>query len=144
MIDFLRNLLSPATARPEAPSAEVAVAALLAEAAQADGVADPAEIAAAERHLARLFGLDPGAAAALQARGEAARRDSSDVFRFTLTIKNALDAPKRAALMEALWSVALADGARDPHEDALLRKLAPLIAVSDHESAAARRRAAGD
>jgi uncharacterized tellurite resistance protein B-like protein len=77
----------------------------------------------------------------LRAKGEAARRDAADVFRFTLAIKTALDEAERAALMEALWAVALADGARDPHEDALLRKLDPLIAVSDRDSVAARRRA---
>jgi uncharacterized tellurite resistance protein B-like protein len=43
-------------------------------------------------------------------------------------------------LLEALWTVVLTDGERDPHEDALMRKLAPLIAVSDRESAEARRR----
>jgi uncharacterized tellurite resistance protein B-like protein len=144
MLDFLRNLLAPRADRADETEPAVAVAALLAEAAQADGAVDAAEAAAVERHLARLFGLDAAAAADLRARGEAARRASADLFRFTLVIKQALDEGERAALMEALWAVALADGARDPHEDALLRKLAPLIAVSDRDSAAARRRAAAD
>jgi uncharacterized tellurite resistance protein B-like protein len=141
MIDFLRNLLSPPPDRRVGVESPVAVAALLAEAAQADGGTDAVEAAAVEKHLGRLFGLDPSAAAALRAKGEAARREAADVFRFTLAIKTALVEAERAALMEALWAVALADGARDPHEDALLRKLAPLIGVSDRDSAAARRRA---
>jgi uncharacterized tellurite resistance protein B-like protein len=141
MIDFLRNLLSPPPDRRADVEAPVAVAALLSEAAHADGVTDAVEAATVEKHLGRLFGLAPSAAAALRAKGEAARRDAADVFRFTLAIKTALDEAERAALMEALWAVALADGARDPHEDALLRKLAPLIAVSDRDSVAARRRA---
>ena len=47
------------------------------------------------------------------------------------------------ALIEALWRVVVSDGRRDPHEDALLRKLAPLIAITDRESAEARRRVTG-
>ena len=142
MIDFLRNLLSQPADRADGPEPGVAVAALLAEAAQADGVVDPAEAAAADRRLAYMFGLDAAGAAALRARGDAARRASADLFRFTLAVKQALDDGQRVALMEALWAVALADGAGEPHEDALLRKLAPLIGVSDRDSAEARRRAA--
>jgi len=144
MLDFLRDLLKQSSAPAAGPEPSVAVAALLAEAAQADGVTDQSEADAVERGLAALFGLDPAEAAALRARGEAARRDAADMFRFTLAVKQALDETQRVALMQALWAVALADGARDPHEDALLRKLAPLIGVSDRDSATARRRAAAD
>ena len=38
----------------------------------------------------------------------------------------------------------LADGRRDPGEDAFLRQLAPLLGVEDRDSALARRRAARD
>ncbi len=50
----------------------------------------------------------------------------------------------RSAVIEAIWAVALADGRRDPHEDAFLRQIGPLLGVADQDSALARRRAARD
>ena len=43
-------------------------------------------------------------------------------------------------MIEALWKVALADGERDQHEDALIRLAANLLGVNDRDSALARRR----
>ncbi len=45
-------------------------------------------------------------------------------------------------MIEALWQIALADGARDDDEDALLRLVAKLLGISDVDNAAARQRAA--
>jgi uncharacterized tellurite resistance protein B-like protein len=40
-----------------------------------------------------------------------------------------------------LWRVAYADGVLDPHEDQLIRQIAGLIYVSDHDRMLARKRA---
>ena len=40
-----------------------------------------------------------------------------------------------------MWSLALADGLRDAHEDQLLRLLASLLGLTDMDSALARQRA---
>jgi uncharacterized tellurite resistance protein B-like protein len=141
MLDFLRKLVEGAPAPAPIRPAE-AVAALLIETATADGRYAEGEARLVERALAALFDLDATGAAAMRAAGEAAQRDAVDLVRFTRIVKTALDEAERVALIEALWAVVLADGVRDPHEDALLRKLAPLIAVSDRDSAEARRRAA--
>lgn len=143
MIDFLRSLLNAPAAPSQAPDAVVAVAALLVEAARADADYTAAEAATIARFLAEMFGLDPGAAAAARNAGEAAQAGAADLVRFTRVVKTALAPSERVALMEALWRVVVSDDHRDPHEDALLRKLAPLIAVSDRESAEARRRVMG-
>jgi uncharacterized tellurite resistance protein B-like protein len=90
--------------------------------------------------LEDMLDLAPDAAADLRDRGEAAQSEAADLVRFTRVVKSALDEDERAALMEALWRIVLIDHHRDPHEDALLRRLAPLLAISDHESAAARRK----
>ncbi len=50
-------------------------------------------------------------------------------------------ADMRVQIIEMLWTVAYADGALDPDEDALIRQVAGLIQVSDWERGAARRRA---
>ena len=43
-------------------------------------------------------------------------------------------------MIEALWDVVLADGEREDHEMALLRLVAPMLGISDQDSAHARRR----
>jgi uncharacterized tellurite resistance protein B-like protein len=139
MLDFLKSLLDGAPAAAP-PDARRAVAALLVEAAASDAPVDADERDVIERFLREMFGVSPFEAATLRADGEAAQAQASDVVRFTRVVKAELSDTERATLLEALWSVVFSDRARDPHEDALLRKLAPLIAVSDHDSAAARRR----
>ena len=140
MIDVFKALFRPdATPRNEVPP-QIAVAALLVDAARADGVYTPDERDAVLALLARIFSLSPDDAAALRAQGEEAQADAPDIVRFTRVIKFALEEEQRIQLIEALWSVVLVDHERDPNEDALLRRLPPLIAVSDHDSAAARHR----
>jgi len=46
----------------------------------------------------------------------------------------------REGVLEALWEVVLADGARDHEEDALLRMVAPMLGVNDRDSNFARQR----
>lgn len=144
MLDALKALFrQTAPAAREAIAPDLAIAALLAEAARADGTVTQADRQAIEALLAGMLDLDAPAAADLRARGEAAQHAAADLVRFTRVIKTALDDDARVNLVEALWRVVLVDHHRDPHEDALLRRLAPLLAVSDHDSAAARRRVLG-
>jgi uncharacterized tellurite resistance protein B-like protein len=141
MFDFLRNLLAPAPPPRDEPDAPLAAAALLAEVAQADGDEDAAEMSVIEASLCELFDLDRAAARDLRRRGAAARADAADLVRFTRAVKTGMETDARYRLMRALWAVALTDGQRDPHEDAALRKIAPLIALTDRDSAMARREA---
>ena len=48
---------------------------------------------------------------------------------------------ERGQILEMMWQVVYADGVLDPHEDALLRRIAGLIHVSDQERGLARQRA---
>lgn len=141
MFDFLRNLLAPAPPHRDEPDAPLAAAALLAEVAHVDGAEDAAEASVIEATLADLFGLDRDAARALRRNGAAARAAAADLVRFTRAVKTGMDLDSRYRLMRALWAVALTDGKRDPHEDAAMRKIAPLIALTDRDSAMARREA---
>ena len=61
-------------------------------------------------------------------------------MRFTRAIKQAVAYEDRTAVIEALWSIVLADGTRDHEEDAELRLLANLLGVNDRDSARARQR----
>ena len=68
-------------------------------------------------------------------------RDSPDTVRFTRAIKDAVAYEDRAAVVESLWQVVLADGVRDDAENAMLRMTASLLGVNDVDSALARQRA---
>lgn len=140
MIDALKNLFRPEPNARAEVAPDVAVAALLIEAARADGVYDVEERRAVLSILCDMFDVDAPKAEALHEAGEAAQRESPDLVRFTRIVKLYMDEAERVALFEALWHIVLVDHDRDPHENALMRHLAPLLAVSDHDSAAARRR----
>ena len=62
-------------------------------------------------------------------------------MRFTRALKEATALEDRSRLLTALWSVALADGQREAHEDRLMRLVANLLGLTDVESALARQRA---
>lgn len=125
----------------QAVSTELAVAALLVEAARADENYTDLERTLIKRALAAQFLLDAEAANALLAAGEAAQAEALDLHRFTRVAK-AMATEDKLALVERLWTVILSDGARDPHEDALVRRVCGLIYVSDPESGVARAHAA--
>ena len=120
---------------------EMAVAALLVEAARMDQSFGVDERAAIERLLAARFRLDPAAVHALVERADARVKDAVQLFPFTQEVCRRLSPEERAGILEMMWEVAYADGVLDPHEDMLLRRVAGLIHVPDKDRAAARRRA---
>jgi uncharacterized tellurite resistance protein B-like protein len=63
---------------------------------------------------------------------------SNQLYPFTRIAVERMDLAQRIGLIEMLWEVAYADGVLDPDEDALLRRVAGLIYVSDVDRAAAR------
>jgi uncharacterized tellurite resistance protein B-like protein len=141
MIDLLRRLMGPEPTRLPDTDAKLALAALLVRIARTDGLYAAEEVERIDRVLAVRHGLDPFAAARLRAEAEDLEREAPDTVRFTRALKDAVAIEDRAELMTALWSVALADGLREAHEDRLLRLVANLLGLTDVESALARQRA---
>ena len=139
--DLLRHLSAPDPATLTEPDQRTALAALMVRVARSDGLYAPEEKARIDRVLANRYGLDPDAAATLRADGEALESEAPDTVRFTRAIKDAVPFEDRYGVMRALWSVALADGARDPEEDGLLRLAASLLGVNDKDSGLARQEA---
>jgi uncharacterized tellurite resistance protein B-like protein len=140
MLDFLTGRKVPALAtRPN--ELELAVAALLIEAARMDDQFATAERGTIERLLTERFDLSPEALHDLMQSAEAAVRQSTQFFPFTRQIVQRISHEDRAHILEMMWEVAYADGVLDPHEDALLRRIAGLIHVEDRERGLARQRA---
>ncbi|MGB0853680.1 MAG: TerB family tellurite resistance protein [Pikeienuella sp.] len=115
----------------------VAVAALMVRLARADGSFDDMERANIQASLTARFGDGESILAA----GEAAEAAALDHHQFTKVLKDTYAPEERGALLEELWSVVLADDARDMHEDALMRQFSALLYVPEREVAEARQRA---
>ncbi|WP_136645993.1 TerB family tellurite resistance protein [Tabrizicola sp. YIM 78059] len=141
MIDLLRRLLATAPTSLPKPDARLALAALLVRVARTDGLYAAEEVERIDRVLALRHGLGPFEAARLRTEAEELEAQAPDTVRFTQALKTAIPMEERAELMTALWSVALADGQRDAHEDRLMRMVATLLGLTDVESAQARQRA---
>jgi uncharacterized tellurite resistance protein B-like protein len=138
--DFLRRLTAPSPAPLPDADARIALCALLVRVAKADARYTVEEIRRIDRILATRYGLDPVQAARLRGQAEDLEHQAPDTVRFTRAIKDAVPYEERLAVIEALWDVVLADGEREDHEMALLRLVAPMLGISDQDSAEARRR----
>ncbi|MEM9026748.1 MAG: TerB family tellurite resistance protein [Pseudomonadota bacterium] len=145
MLDRLMDFLSGTNEEPGIVQTDLdlAVAALLVEAARMDDVFDDAERATIESLLAKRFELSESDAATLVARADERVQASAQYFRFTHEIVQRMSEEERGGVIEMLWRVAYADGELDPHEDALIRQIAGLIHVTDRDRARARQRALG-
>lgn len=122
-------------------SLQVAVAALLVEAAWMDDRFETPERRTIERLLKERFELSEEQARRLLQSAEAEVKRSTQLFPFTsLTVKQ-LDEAERVRVIEMLWEVAYADGVLDPQEDMLVRRIAGLIHVPDRARGEARLRA---
>ncbi len=141
MIKRLRDFLSGQAAPAGPDELQLAVAALLIEAARMDDDFSAEERAAIERILAARYDLPAAELHALMAAAEQAVRGSTQFFPFTRAIVKNIAPEGRAQILEMMWEVAYADGVLDPHEDALLRRIAGLIHVTDRERGEARQRA---
>ena len=140
VLDFLTGRKTPVLANSP-DELELAVAALLIEAARMDDQFDERERSTIERVLAEKFELSPEALGSLMDAAEDAVRQSTQFFPFTRQIVQRINPEDRAQILEMMWEVAYADGVLDPQEDALLRRIAGLIHVTDRERGLARQRA---
>lgn len=137
---LLRRILAPAPDRLPEPEAKLALAALMVRIARSDGTYAPIETSRIEKVLARRYGLSTSDASALCRQAEQLEAEAPDTVRFTRALKEAVAHDDRTSLMEAMWDVVLADGARDDDEETLMRLVASLLGITDVESALARQR----
>ena len=128
------------SAEGERDPLEVALAALLVEAANSDHHFDESERTVIARLLERCFDLPPERARALLAAGECEAEREVEIFHLIRTINERLSRAERVELIEMLWEVAYADGVLDQYEDSLLRRVGGLVYVPDRERGLARRR----
>ncbi len=139
--DFLKRLTADDPAPLDPGDARLALTALLVRIARTDGDYAAEEVALIDRIASARYGLSPFEVTKLRGEAEVLEAEAPDTVRFTRAIKAAVAFEDRSAVIEALWSVVLADGQRDVHENALMRMVAPMLGISDRDSAIARQRA---
>jgi uncharacterized tellurite resistance protein B-like protein len=148
MMGFLDLLLGrdASAAAPGGPPAydeqHLAAAALMIEAAVADGSCGPKERLQIRQLLEARFGLDSETARDLLDHAAARSAEGSDWHGYTRVLKDAYDEAGRIAMVEMLWEIVLADGTVHDYEASLMRRVPALLYVSDRANAAARARAA--
>ncbi len=140
--NLLKRLTQPDPAPLTDTDARLALSALLVRIARADGDYAAIEVARINQIITKRFDLAEAEAAALRAEAETLETEAPDTVRFTRAIKAAVPYEDRLAVVEAAWSVALADGGRADEENALMRLIPSLLGISDMDSARARKKAA--
>ena len=117
-----------------------AVAVLLIEIAGSDEGVEDREQGVIQRALARRFGLERSEVIRLVKTAEERAIQAADLFDFTRVVVENFTEEERIGVIEMLWEVAYSDGVLTGDEDALIRRVAGLIYVSDRDRAEARRR----
>ncbi|MEL7180225.1 MAG: TerB family tellurite resistance protein [Pseudomonadota bacterium] len=136
--ELLRRLTAPEPEQLPEIDSRLALGALLVRIARTDGDYAAVEIAQIDQALMARYGLSKDEAAALRAECEALEAEAPDTVRFTRAIKDTVSYENRFSVIEALWSVVMADGVRDDEEDSMMRMTASLLGISDQDSHRAR------
>jgi len=144
MLNMFAQLLNRLTADKPAQLADadarLALTGLLVRLAKSDGDYALTEQQRIVSIIQARYGLSGSDAQSLKLQAEELEKEAPDTVRFTRAIKDAVAYEDRIAVVEALWTVALADGERDDEEDALLRMVVSFLGVSDIDSNLARQR----
>ncbi len=138
--DFLKRLTAPQPAPLPDEDARLALTALLVRIAKSDGDYAAEEQDQIDAAMTRRYGLTPFEMAKLRREAEVLEAEAPDTVRFTRAIKDAVPYIDRLGVIEALWSVVLADGKRAQEENALMRMVAGFLGIEDMDSHMARKR----
>ena len=123
------------------PTPQLALGALLVRVALADRSYRAEEVGQIDRILAKTFDLKPLDAAKLRATCEALERHAPGTPEFAKILRDEVAYADRKALGDAMWSVALADGARGDDEEIQLLAIETALGLTDADMQAARENA---
>ena len=144
----LKSLLEKLRAAPGTPPtllpfprADLAVAALLLEAAQVDGSIREEERTVVKRLVREHFRLPPAETAQLLQIAEGEFAAALDDWVFTQAVRECFGEQERQAVLEMLWQVVYADGKLARFEDELMGRLSTALDLSPQAVDAARERA---
>jgi uncharacterized tellurite resistance protein B-like protein len=148
VLESLRQLFETKVAQPaQRPGVDreralkLAAAALLFEIVRADAAVRDEELAVMRASLQSAFDISREETEELVRLAEQQSRSATSLYEFTSLVDAGLDAAQKKRVVELLWLVAFADGAKDAHEEHLVRKIAGLLHVSHPDFIDAKRRA---
>ena len=148
MFELFRNFVGEFVEGGKHPSEfaendyRLAAVALLVHAAGIDGDMSQSERDTLYAIVKRRFDLDEARADELIDKATAAEHEAVDLYHFTKLLNRVLDEEGRAKIVEMMWEIVYADGARDELEDNLLWRAADLLGVSARERIELRQRIA--
>ena len=140
MLELLRRAPPATNATVGAPFArrDIAVVALLTEAAQIDRASSADEFSAVERIVRERFGLDATGAGQLIAAARSQLDASLEDWIFGVAVREGFTPDERADILGLLWEVVYADGQLARFEESLLHRLASQLRVGEAERETAR------
>ena len=139
--DLFDSIAEPQPAARTEHDLHLATAVLLVEVMRADPALGETERVAVVGALRRKFQLADDALDRLVELAHEKARGASDFFAFTSVINDRFSHEQKVRMVEAMWSVAYADGHLDAHENHLISKVAGLLHVTHGEYIAAKIRA---
>jgi uncharacterized tellurite resistance protein B-like protein len=117
-----------------------ALAVLLIEVARSDDGVEDRTQGVIQRALTLRFGLERSEVIRLIKAAEERATEATDLFHFTRVVVENFTEEERIGVIEMLWEVVYSNGVLTGDEDALIRRVAGLIYVSDRDRGEARRR----
>src|ERR1700716_4075452 len=117
----------------ERNDAAFALALLLIDVARSDDRVEAREQSIIERALARRFGLDRREVTRLMKAAKEGAIKAADLHHFTQVVVRNFNEEERIGVIEMPWDVAYSDSVLTGDEDALIRRVAGLIYVSDRD-----------
>ncbi|MDQ0456642.1 TerB family tellurite resistance protein [Rhizobium paknamense] len=147
MLDRLNAFFQSLTATTPQPEFEaddtrVLIVALCFQVMEADGLIQEAERKTLKTSLKTHLDLDDRKLDALLETGLQVESEAVDYYRFTSELRRRLTEEQRLRLINTLWDIVYADGARTEMEDHILWRVADLLGVSDRDRVLARQDAA--
>ncbi len=150
MIDTLKDFFRLKAARGPEPSPEaqekalrLAAGVLLFEIVRADNKVEEAERTVMRTALQSTFELTAEETAEIMRHSEDQSRTAASLYEFTSTVDGAFTPEQKKRVVELLWLVAFADGAKDAREEHLVRRIAGLLHVAHPDFIDAKLRARG-
>ncbi len=133
-VSLFHNMLEE-SAEPvsEERELQLAIYGILYEAAKSDQTVAAVEEDKIREIMERYFQIDDAAYEEIRQQAHRLHLENADMFQITREVRQLLDRDQRLTLLDELWEVAYADGTIDPHELAIIRRLADLIGLNHKE-----------
>jgi uncharacterized tellurite resistance protein B-like protein len=143
---FFQSRVAPAAVTsPESAEQALRLAAgvLLFEVVRADHKIEESEKTVMRAALQSTFGLAAQETEEIMRLADEQSRAAGSLYEFTAQVDTAFDADQKKRVVELLWLVAFADGAKDAHEEHMIRRIAGLLHVAHPDFIAAKLKARG-